>query len=822
MTYSSYMPIDVSVVVLNFNGKDFLEDCFNSLFEQSYPPERVEVVFVDNGSSDGSVEHVREKWPAARVLRLEKNLGFAGGINAGVRFARGEYVALINNDARAHPDWLEKGLAGFRRGMDVAMVASKILTLDGKTIDYAGGALSFYGHGFKVGVNQADEGQFDRPGETLFGSGCALFMARDLFLDVGGFDDDYFAFFEDVDLGWRLWILGYRVLYEPSSVVYHRHHGTADALGAEKERFLLERNALVTILKNYEDATVERSLAPALMLTLERGLTYSEVDRPSYDLAQQESSGPLPGEQINPMTMSHLLAISEASRQMPQIMAKREFVQSRRRRSDKEILSLFGESLRPNIADEGFAETFYNLVEQTGLKEIFKGRTRVLIITGDTVSAKMAGPAIRAWEMSAELGRKHDVRLLVLAKPDIKPDTFSMDVLTEATLPEHLDWADVVFFQGFIMHAHPCIADSGKILVADLYDPFHLENLEMFRRDDPGKRDNIFKSDLEVIGDQLRTCDFFVCASEKQRDFWLGQLAGSGRLNPHVYDRDPTLRTLIDVVPFGLSSEPPVHSQPVLKGVVPGIGVDDKVILWGGGIYNWFDPLTLIHAVAKVAVDHPEIKLFFMGMAHPNPDVPEMRMAVQARRLAEELDLEGKHVFFNDGWVPYEERSNYLRESDLGVSCHLEHIETTYSYRTRVLDYFWAELPVIVTRGDALSYLVEERGLGLTVGPGDIQGFTAALTSMIEDEELARDCRLNVSKLLPELTWGQVIKPLDQFCSAPHRAADNIQIGRAGVRLSPRRRLMRRMALAYEEGGPVLVVKRGAGYFARHVSSRTE
>ncbi|MEX2586622.1 MAG: glycosyltransferase [Actinomycetota bacterium] len=814
------MPLDVSVIVLNFNGKQFLDTCLTSLVDQDFPKERFEIVLVDNGSTDGSVDYVREAWPSVRILKLDRNLGFAGGINAGVRFATGEYVALINNDAHAHVDWLKKGLAGFEHSMDVAMVASKILTLDGKTIDYAGGALSFYGHGFKVGVNEPDEGQYDRPGETLFGSGCALFMPRDLFLDTGGFDDDYFAFFEDVDLGWRLWILGYRVLYEPSSIVYHRHHGTADALGAEKERFLLERNALVTILKNYEDETVERSLAPALMLALERGLTYSEVNRESYDLAQPASSAALGSEQVDPMTMSHLLAISEASRRMPQIMAKREFVQSKRKRSDKEIMALFGESLRPNISDEGFAKTFFSLVEQTGLNEIFHGRTKVLVITGDTVSSKMAGPAIRAWEMSAELGRKHEVRLLVLARSDLQPKTFTMEVLDDATLPEHLDWADVVIFQGFIMHAHPCIADSGKILVADLYDPFHLENLEMFRRDDPGKRNNIFESDLDVIGDQLRSCDFFICASEKQRDFWLGQLAGAGRLNPHVYDRDPTLRTLIDVVPFGLSSEPPAHTEPVLKGVVPGIGTDDKVILWGGGIYNWFDPLTLIRAVARVVHDHPEVKLFFMGLAHPNPDVPEMRMAVQARELAEELGLEGKHVFFNDGWVPYRYRSNYLLESDLGVSCHLEHIETTYSYRTRVLDYFWAELPVIVTRGDALSYLVEERNLGLTVEPGDVDGFTAAITAMCEDEELARDCRLNVSKMLPELAWGEVIKPLDQFCSTPHRAADKVNIGRIGNRISPRRRLMRRMASAYEEGGPGLVVKRGAGYFARHLLNR--
>jgi GT2 family glycosyltransferase/glycosyltransferase involved in cell wall biosynthesis len=813
MAYSSSMPMDVSVVVLNFNGKRFLEDCFRSLAAQSYAADRFEVVFVDNGSTDDSVAYVRNSFPQVRVVTLPNNLGFAGGINAGVAAAKGEYVALINNDARAHPDWLKQGLAGFRY-IDVGMVASKILTLDGKTIDYGGGALSFYGHGFKLGVNEPDEGQYDRPGETLFASGCGLFMSRALFLDSGGFDADYFAFFEDVDLGWRLWGLGYRVMYEPSSIVYHRHHGTADALGHERERFLLERNALMTIIKNYQGATLDRILAPAVMLTLERGMVYSETDRRRYDLALDSSGDKLEQQAVSPLTMSHLLAVSEVVRNLPQIIEKRRQVQSRRLRCDSEILPLFRSALTPNVDHPEFLQSFSNVVGLMGLDSVFKGRTRVLVITGDTVSSKMAGPAIRAWEMSAELARKHEVRMLVRKMADITPKTFTLDAINPHTLPDHLIWADVVVFQGFIMHEFPDIARCGKVLVADVYDPFHLENLEMFREDEASRRLNIADSDLGVINAQLEISDFFICASEKQRDFWLGQLAGIGRLNPHVYDRDPTLRSLIDVVPFGISSDPPQHRSRVLKGAIPGIGEDDKVILWGGGIYNWFDPLTLIRAVGRVAEDHPEVKLFFMGLAHPNPDVPEMRMATQARNLANELGLEGTHVFFNHGWVPYEERASYLLESDIGVSCHLEHIETTYSYRTRVLDYFWAELPVIVTRGDALSQLVEERELGLTVEPGDVEGFGSAIIRMLDDEDLAREAKLNISKLRPELSWGQIMRPLDRFCSNPTRAADNL-VAKPVRRVSPARRLMGRMALAWDEGGLGLVASRAVGFAGR-------
>ncbi|MGH2810315.1 MAG: glycosyltransferase family 4 protein, partial [Actinomycetota bacterium] len=403
----------------------------------------------------------------------------------------------------------------------------------------------------------------------------------------------------------------------------------------------------------------------------------------------------------------------------------------------------------------------------------------------------------------------------------VVPKGFKLDLLKEKTLGGYLAWADVIVFQGFIMHNHPEIATCGKVLVADLYDPFHLENLEMFREEETERRLAMASIDLSIVNDQLKVCDFFVCASEKQRDFWLGQLAAVGRLNPLMYDMDPTLRSLIDIVPFGISSETPMHTAGVMKGVVDGIGKDDKVILWGGGIYNWFDPLTLIKAMGQLREDHPEVKLFFLGMAHPNPDVPEMRMATAAVGLARELGLENVNVFFNQGWVPYEQRASYLLESDIGVSCHLEHIETTYSYRTRVLDYFWAEMPVIVTRGDALSQLVHEKSLGLTVQPGDVEGFATAIRRMVEDENLARDCSLNVGKLRPELSWSHVIEPLDRFCRQPKLSADKFPAGSvSGPGGTALRRIAGSVKRTLDEGGPTLVARRTAHYLNKKLKSR--
>lgn len=447
-------------------------------------------------------------------------------------------------------------------------------------------------------------------------------------------------------------------------------------------------------------------------------------------------------------------------------------------------------------------------------------QTRVLIITTDTIADRMAGPAIRAWEMSNHLSKRNAVRLLGKLGNVVPVSQWETKALSRRDLDEHLSWADIVIFQGFALHLYPQIARSQKVLVADLYDPFHLESLEMLRLDPIARRVAIAESDLRVINEQLGLCDFFICASEKQRDFWLGQLSGIGRLNPFTYDQDPSARALIDVAPFGIPSDPPNQTRRSLKGVLPGIGVSDKVLLWGGGIYNWLDPLTAIRAVGRLIDARPDVKLFFMGTAHPNPDTPKMSMASNAFRLAEELGLLDKHVFFNDGWVPYEERANYLLEADLGLSCHLDHIETTYSYRTRVLDYFWAGLPVVVTRGDSMSQLVERLELGLTVDAGDEAGLAEAITKTLEDEAFRARCKANIGAVAEDFRWDTVLKPLDEFCRTHRRAADketssDIALGTPGGRPKGPMWFIRRVIHYWRIGGWRLVRIQIARYLIR-------
>jgi len=390
------------------------------------------------------------------------------------------------------------------------------------------------------------------------------------------------------------------------------------------------------------------------------------------------------------------------------------------------------------------------------------------------LSGALAGPAIRALEMARLLAREHDVQLVSMGLATISDPAVTIRAVGRREMRDLVDWADVVIFQGLLLTMHPWIVASAAVLVADVYDPFHLEVLEQYRSRDEEFRVRTSEETVGSLNRQLERADFMLCASPKQRDFWLGQLAGLGRINPYTYDDDEGLDRLIAVAPFGLPSAPPRRTGPALRGVVPGIGADDTVVLWGGGVYNWFDPLTLVRAVDRLRHRIPTLRLVFLGMRHPNPGVPRMEMADRLRSLSAELGLTDTHVFFTDFWVPYDERGNYLLDADLGVSCHYPHVETAFSFRTRILDYLWAGLPVVCTEGDSFGDLVTARGLGVAVPPEDADALADAMEWVLSDPERAAACAQRSREVAREFTWERTLAPLVEFCRSPRCAADHV------------------------------------------------
>ncbi len=249
MTASGLPPL-VSVIVVNWNGETYLAECVDSLLEQTYP--RTEIVVVDNASTDESVRLLRERYGAKiRLVVNQSNRGFTGGNNTGIAVATGEYVLLVNNDAVADRGWVAALVHEAEADPRVGMCASKVVSYDDPAeIDSVGLLLARDGLGRGRARLARDDGRFDRPEDVLIPSGCAGLYRRAMLEEIGLFDEQFFMYCDDVDLGLRGRVAGWRCRYVSDAVVRHRYSKSAGRYSLRKV-FLVERNRVWVMLKSF-------------------------------------------------------------------------------------------------------------------------------------------------------------------------------------------------------------------------------------------------------------------------------------------------------------------------------------------------------------------------------------------------------------------------------------------------------------------------------------------------------------------------------------------------------------------------------------------
>ncbi len=420
------------MIVLNYNTREHLTACFGSLQQIVYPTEKLELILVDNASTDESVAFMRANFVGVKLIINNKNYGFCRGNNLGAEQATGELIVFLNPDMRVESTWLIELVKPLLADPEVASAGSKILSWDGQTVDFAGGLVNFYGYGYQDGFGHNRPQDFNQAKPILFACGGAMLIRRRLFLEAGGFDEDYFAYYEDVDLGWRLWVLGYKVMFAPASVVYHHHHGAWGKVNQEKRRVLYERNAFFTLLKNYDEANLSRILPVALLLLLKRihlaagveeqlfrlgapsqplktalrstSSSYSasyylkeawrtltteglsrlvakfkaEIRRRRQVRQRAQLPGPMqldsatPEQALVPLqALSYVVAANDIITLYPKILPKRAWVQARRRRSDQEISQLFGRPFGSSESWPEYQQTQADLTRLFGLEQIF-------------------------------------------------------------------------------------------------------------------------------------------------------------------------------------------------------------------------------------------------------------------------------------------------------------------------------------------------------------------------------------------------------------------------------------------------------------------
>ncbi len=379
----------VAIVILNFNGKHHLQGCFESLEALDYPRDRFEIVLVDNGSSDGSTGFVERNFPSVRQLINEDNVGFSAGCNQGAKAASDAAVLVfLNNDMRVEPSWLPELVAPLVEGRCQATTA-KMLSWDGKLIDSAGGGMNFHGIGIQKGYRDVPGPQHDKPGPSLFACGGAMAVCAETFHDVGGFDEEFFAYYEDVDLGWRMWVLGHRIEYVPAAVCYHHHSSTSRRFPVETIRLLQVRNPVLACFKNYNDEHLRAVLPAQLALAMRRTFLASglEDDEPFRIEGMEPRAPGVVGRiferakhtiqetvDVRRIAAADLIGFNDLLGNFDHWQQRRKRVQDRRQRPDEEIFELFGKPFWCIEQETGYRELHHGLMGFFGIDRMFEGK----------------------------------------------------------------------------------------------------------------------------------------------------------------------------------------------------------------------------------------------------------------------------------------------------------------------------------------------------------------------------------------------------------------------------------------------------------------
>ncbi len=386
--------------------------------------------------------------------------------------------------------------------------------------------------------------------------------------------------------------------------------------------------------------------------------------------------------------------------------------------------------------------------------------TRVALVVSEPIRPAMGGIGVRYLELATRLpAAGFDTVLISPGSLDDAAacglDAGAVRRFDAARLNELLSDRDVVVAQGQLAN-DALLASGERPVVVDLYDPWLVENFQYLETLglEPYRNDHA----SWVL--QMSSGDFFLCSSNEQRLFYLGFLTALGRVHPQRVARDPELRELIAVVPFGCA-----ETVPTRRALLPPRAPGERRILFGG-VYDWYDTDTLLAALDRL--DVPGWKLFVMR--HPNAGSTPQRRFEELERGARARGLWGERIVALD-WVPAERRYDLLADVDLLAAPHRPSLESELAFRTRFLDALAAGCPAVATEGGSLARLLKERRAGWTVPAGDPVALAGAMTAVFAGGDEVQETIARGRLLARELTWSEALVPLIDFLRRPRRDA---------------------------------------------------
>lgn len=399
---------------------------------------------------------------------------------------------------------------------------------------------------------------------------------------------------------------------------------------------------------------------------------------------------------------------------------------------------------------------------------------RILILSRTPIGHRMSSPGIRYVNMKRVLEAALPDADITIAAPEgyrqDGSDEFGVVYYTPLFALNLVRKYDVVIGMSFPMSvaiASPFL--RRPLLVLDFFSQFHFEWMEVGRDLFTGFHRRLWTRTGQLYANlQLLLADYVTVANERQRDSYIGVMASLGLLTVATYGQDQTLRRLIDVVPHGVRPEPFPDGPGGVKGAYPGIEAGDKLLLWLGGILYWYDPVTLLRALARARASHPELKLLFLGTNYPGEGKLGRGVRLeQAVAEAKRLGMWGEGVLMHSEWLPQEQVIPFLQDADAAVTTYFTNAETRFAHRTRFQDYIWARLPIICTEGDVLAEQVNRCGWGAAVPESDEDALYAALMRIAEDDAYVAQCRTNLAAAAKDMTWEAAFDPLVQFLRRP-------------------------------------------------------
>ena len=393
---------------------------------------------------------------------------------------------------------------------------------------------------------------------------------------------------------------------------------------------------------------------------------------------------------------------------------------------------------------------------------------RILILCRGYLGSHMSAPGIRATAQARVLAEHVPGATVTLAGTNLdfeQPEdgAYSVTRWSARNILQLVAKHDIIISS--MLPPHVAGFFPFKRFVVDLFSQYAMEWMEVgIQHYEGAHRRAWVERTRAVLGMQLTMADFVLTCNERQRDSYVGMMISLGLVSPLAYDRDPTLRRYIDSAPHGIRAELPQPGERVLRGVHPGFGESDRIIIWNGGIIQWYDPATLLEAMRLLGRD--DVKLLFLGASYPG--IKELGKGVRfqdAKAIAARNGQLGRTVFFEEGWVSHETAKRYVQEADISVCCYFDNLETRYSHRTRFVDLIWAELPFICTHGDVLAEEVAQNSWGVVVPEEDPGELAAAISKLLDDREFYAGCKANLAAARSSLQWGETMKPLIRFCS---------------------------------------------------------